>query len=76
MPEDMGQHLGKTLIMFGIIIAVIGLLLLFSGRISWLGRLPGDIYLQRKNVTFYFPLATSILISLLLTLFFYFFRRR
>ncbi len=61
------QYIGKFLIILGVIIMVIGGLLLLSGKISWIGRLPGDIIIQRKNFTFYFPLATSILLSLLLT---------
>ncbi len=60
--------LGKSLIVIGLIIALIGVILSFAGRIPWLGRLPGDISIKRENVTFYFPLATSILISLVLSL--------
>ncbi len=70
------QYIGKSLIILGIIVIVIGGLLLLSGKIPWLGRLPGDILIQKKNFTFYFPLATSILLSLLLTLIFLLFRRR
>jgi hypothetical protein len=60
--------LGKSLIVLGLLIALIGVILTLAGRIPWLGRLPGDIYLKRENFTFYFPLATSIVISLLLSL--------
>jgi hypothetical protein len=60
--------LGKSLIVIGLIIAVIGVILTFAGRIPWLGRLPGDIYIKRENFTFYFPLVTSILISAVLSL--------
>ena len=60
--------LGKSLIVIGLIIAVIGVILTFAGRIPWLGRLPGDIYIKRENFTFYFPLVTSILISVVLSL--------
>lgn len=62
------QGLGKSLIVFGLIIAVLGVVLTFAGKIPWLGRLPGDIYVKRDNFTFYFPLATSILISVILSL--------
>ncbi|ABB30995.1 hypothetical protein GeomeDRAFT_2118 [Geobacter metallireducens RCH3] len=62
------QGLGKSLIVFGLIIAAIGVALTFAGKIPWLGRLPGDIYVKRDNFTFYFPLATSILISVILSL--------
>lgn len=61
------QYIGRFLIITGIIIAVVGGLLLLSGRIPWIGRLPGDIMIQRKSFTFYFPLATSILLSLVIT---------
>jgi hypothetical protein len=70
------QHIGKFFIILGIIIIAVGMLLLLSGKLPWLGRLPGDILIQKKNFTFYFPLATSILVSMLLTFIFWFFGRR
>ncbi|NJD56912.1 MAG: DUF2905 domain-containing protein [Nitrospirae bacterium] len=70
------QHIGKLLILLGIVLAVIGGLILLAGRLPWLGRLPGDILIQKKNVTFYFPLATSVLISIVLTLLFWLLGRR
>lgn len=60
--------LGKSLIVFGLIIAALGVVLTFAGKVPWLGRLPGDIYVKRDNFTFYFPLATSILVSVILSL--------
>jgi hypothetical protein len=66
----------RLLIMFGLILAAVGGLLLLIGKIPYIGKLPGDIYIQRRNFTFYFPLATSILLSILLTLLFSFFSRR
>ena len=60
--------LGKVLIFLGMVFIALGLLLIFNGRIPFLGRLPGDIYIQRKNLSIYFPLATSLLISLVLSL--------
>jgi hypothetical protein len=60
-------HLGKTLIFFGLLIALLGGVITLADRLPWLGRLPGDIHIKRENFTFYFPLATSILISLLLS---------
>ncbi|KAF0215827.1 MAG: hypothetical protein FD174_3968 [Geobacteraceae bacterium] len=60
--------LGKSLIIMGLIIALIGVILTFAGKIPWLGRLPGDIHIKRQNFTFYFPLATSIIISVILSL--------
>ncbi|MGQ9570539.1 MAG: DUF2905 domain-containing protein [Thermodesulfovibrionales bacterium] len=70
------QHIGKFLIFLGLLISAIGGILFLSGKIPWIGRLPGDILIQRKNFTFYFPLATSILLSILLTLLFWLFGRR
>ena len=76
--SDIMQHIAKFLIVFGIIIAALGaLLLLFrNSDIPFLGKLPGDIFIQRKNFTFYFPIATSILLSVILSLFFYFISRK
>lgn len=62
------SDLGRMLIVMGIVIAVVGVVLLLAGRGSGVGRLPGDIYLERGHWTFYFPLGTSIVLSLLLTL--------
>ena len=67
--------LGKSLIVIGLVIALIGVILSLAGRVPWLGRLPGDIYVKRENFTFYFPLATSIIISLLLSFILWLFRR-
>jgi hypothetical protein len=72
--------LGKMLLLFGLLMVLLGLVLLvaghFSGKVPWLGRLPGDIYIQRGNWTFYFPLATCLTISVVLTLLFALFGRR
>jgi hypothetical protein len=67
--------LGKLLILFGVLIIVIGLLLLVGEKIPWVGRLPGDIIIKRERFTFYFPIVTSILISIILTLLFALFRK-
>lgn len=74
--DDGIQHIGKMLVLLGIILAVIGGLLLLAGKVSWIGRLPGDILIQKKNVTFYFPLATSILVSIALTFLFWLIGRK
>ncbi len=68
--------LGRVLIVIGAVIVLTGVVLVLAGRIPGLGRLPGDIVVRRGNVTFYFPLATSIILSLLLTLVFWFIGRR
>jgi hypothetical protein len=67
--------LGKMLILLGVFIILMGLLLLLGEKIPWIGRLPGDIIIRKKNSTFYFPLATSIIISIILTLLFMLFRK-
>lgn len=60
--------IGRTLILFGVIIVIVGLALSFSDRIPLLGRLPGDVTLRGDRWTVYVPIATSILLSVLLTL--------
>jgi len=70
------QEIGKTLIIFGVVLVLAGFLLTFANKIPFIGRLPGDIYVQKKNFTFYFPLATSILISLVLSFVFWLWSRR
>jgi len=67
---------GKFLIIIGLIIVIIGLILTFGPKISYIGRLPGDIYYKKDNFVFYFPLATSILVSIILSLIIYLFFRR
>lgn len=67
--------LGKALIYFGLILVVVGVILSFVGKLPWLGQLPGDISIQRERFSFYFPITTCILISVLITLVLYFFRR-
>ena len=62
------NDLARLLIVLGVVIAAVGVVLLLVGRVPWLGRLPGDIHVERGNWTFYFPLGTSIVLSLLLTL--------
>lgn len=67
--------LAKTLIYLGLILVVLGVVVALAGKLPWLGHLPGDIYIQRERFTFYFPLATCILISVIITLVLYFLRR-
>jgi hypothetical protein len=66
---------GKILVFFGLILVGLGLILLYGHQIPWLGKLPGDITIKRENFTFYFPLASSIVVSILLTILFSLFRR-
>ncbi|KPK97673.1 MAG: hypothetical protein AMJ95_07725 [Omnitrophica WOR_2 bacterium SM23_72] len=80
------QEIGKTLIVFGIILIGLGVLLTFFNKMPFLGKLtgdinvpwklPGDIYIQKKNFTFYLPIMTSILLSLILSLVFWLWSRR
>ena len=72
--SDFGP-LGKMLILLGVFIVLIGLLLLVGEKIPWVGRLPRDIIIRKKNFTFYFPIVTCIVISIVLTLFFMLFRK-
>ncbi len=64
--------IGKLLLILGGILILLGVVVLLAGRLNLpIGRLPGDILYRGKNTTFYFPLATSILLSILLSLIFY-----
>ena len=71
--DNLSDGAGKFLLIAGLVIAAVGLWLMFGPKIPLLGKLPGDIVIRRENFTFYFPLTTcvvlSILISLLLKLF-------
>ncbi len=60
--------MGKVLIFFGILLIILGLISLFIDKIPLLGKLPGDIRIEKKNFVFYFPLTTSIILSLILTI--------
>lgn len=65
----MNSQTGKYIILFGVIIVVIGAVVYFFGnKLHWIGRLPGDIRIERENFRFYFPITTMILLSVLLTL--------
>jgi hypothetical protein len=70
------NDLGKMLVGFGLLIALAGVVLVLVGRVPWIGRLPGDIHIQRGNFIIYFPLATSLLLSVVLTLLLYVVGRR
>jgi len=67
--------LGKMLILLGVFIIAIGVLLLIGEKIPWIGKLPGDIIIKKEKFTFYFPITTSIIISIILTLLFTLFRK-
>lgn len=70
------ESIGKFLILVGITLLGVGLLLISVKHIPFLGKLPGDILIKKKNVTIFFPLTTSILVSIILSLVFYFFNKK
>jgi uncharacterized membrane protein YkgB len=68
--------LGRLLILFGVVSIVAGLVLLIAPRIPWLGRLPGDVVVQREHFTLYVPIVTSLVVSIVLTILLNLFFRR
>ena len=68
--------IGRALVILGLVLVVVGVLVSLATKVPWLGRLPGDIHVQRGNWSFYFPLATSLLLSVVLSLLFWLFGRR
>jgi len=65
------NELAKGLILLGAVLIAVGLILLFFQKVPFLGKLPGDILIKRENFTFFFPLTTSIVVSLLISLILY-----
>jgi hypothetical protein len=65
------QSFGKYLIVFGILILIAGVILTFFPRLNFFGKLPGDISIKKENYSIYFPIVTSIVLSILLTLIFW-----
>ena len=70
------EHIARYLIIFGIVLVALGGIFLLAGKLPWLGRLPGDFAFKGKRVTFYFPLTTSIILSIVLTVLLNIFFRR
>ncbi|HOV90366.1 MAG TPA: DUF2905 domain-containing protein [Syntrophorhabdaceae bacterium] len=66
---------GKIFIIIGILFIIIGLVFMFADKIPYIGRLPGDIHIKKENFSFYFPITTSIIISIILTIIFSIFRK-
>ena len=66
---------GKVLVILGALIAGIGILLMVGDKIPWIGKLPGDIIIRKEKFTFYFPIITCIILSILLTILFSLFRK-
>ena len=67
--------IGKMLVLLGAFLIVVGLFLWLGDKIPWIGRLPGDILVKREKFTFYFPIVTCIIISIILTILFSLFRK-
>lgn len=67
---------GKALIVIGIVLVIVGIIVTFGPKIPYIGRLPGDILIKRENFILYFPLATSVIVSIILSVIFYFFTKR
>ena len=68
--------LGKALILLGIGLAIFGVILIILSKIPFAGKLPGDIIIQRKSFTLYFPLATCLVLSMVISVIFYFWGKR
>lgn len=71
----MMNPIAKLLIVAGLILVGMGLFFLLSDKVPWLGKLPGDITVKRDNFTFFFPLATCVLISVIVSLILWLFRK-
>lgn len=67
--------MGKTLIIIGIVLIIIGAIIHFGIKIPLLGKLPGDIHIKKENYSFYFPIMTSVVLSILLSVIFYIIRK-
>ncbi len=67
--------MGRMLIILGVVIAALGVIISLAGKGPWLGKLPGDIYIKRDNFTFYFPLATCVIISAVVSFLLWLFRK-
>jgi len=63
---------GKILILFGVILILVGAFLLLVGKVPFVGKLPGDIHVQRKGFDFYFPLGTCIVLSVVISIILFF----
>jgi hypothetical protein len=67
--------IGKTLLILGLVLVFLGGVLILLPKIPWIGKLPGDLFFKGEKVSFYFPITTCIIVSILLTLLFRLFRR-
>lgn len=74
MPEEF-QYIGKYLIIAGFVLVMAGVILSFWSKIPFLGKLPGDIIIKKENFSFYFPIVTCLLLSLIISLIMHFFKK-
>jgi hypothetical protein len=67
--DNFMHSMGKTIIIIGLLVVAVGLVVYFAGdKLSWLGKLPGDIRIEKENFRFYFPVTTMILLSIVISL--------
>jgi hypothetical protein len=69
------QEIGRGLIYLGVVLILVGGVILFLAKVKYFGKLPGDIYIKRENFTFYFPIVTCLIISLIISLILYFIKK-
>ena len=69
------SEMGKLFLIVGLVLSLVGLIFLLGAKIPGLGRLPGDIFIKKGNITFFFPIVTCIIISIIVTLILSLFRR-
>ena len=67
--------IGRMLVILGVLLVIVGLGFMFAGKLPYIGRLPGDIYVKKERFSFYFPITTSIIISIILTILFSIFKK-
>ena len=69
------KNMGKFIIIIGLVLVLMGIVIHFADKIPWIGRLPGDILIKKENFTFYFPLVTSIILSIIISFIIYLIRK-
>ena len=69
-------QIGKMLVVFGLVFIVIGILLTSLGKVPGVGKLPGDIYIKKENFSFFFPITSCIVISVILSILFWVFNKK
>ena len=72
----MASDIGKIIIYFGVLLVVIGFIFMLGSKLPFIGKLPGDIAIERKNYSFYFPVTTCIIISIILSFILWLFNKR